>query len=305
MEDFGYQKEEDKSHISRLMKKSFMVGATVLSISCFIYVTMTAYDYVNQDESEIEVIESPEEPIKVTEEEHADIDNSEVKNNSIYDDLFGNRKESLAKNIPKIRFAPQPAFPPQAKVEKTSGQAVREQFVAKDGPANLVVDTNDSEGKPAANSASVGSQRQAQNPGQDQRIVVYNDQNKNQNKETGGTKDFLTKGKVEPQVKKTTQNISEKTAEKSKKNNRRYVRVQIAALTSKTAADDYWKKISNANSKLFSELKPYTETVDLGKRGIFYRLQVGNFSDQVSAEDFCSRYTSQSQRSRADCIVVE
>ncbi len=298
MEDFGYQKEEEKSHILRLIKKSFMLSATLLSISAFIYVTITAYDYVNQDESEIEVIESPEEPIKVIEEERADININELKNNSIYDDLFGNSKESLAKNIPKIRFAPEPAFPPQAKAERIFGQGAREQFVAKDGPANLVVDTDDSEVKKPAEQRLLS---QTNNGRQDQRIVVYSDQNK----ETGANKDFLTKGKVEPQMQRTTQNIPEKTAASNKKNSRRYVRVQIAALTSKKAADDYWKKISRANSKLFSELKPYTETVDLGKRGIFYRLQVGNFSDQVGAEDFCTRYTSQTQRNLADCIVVE
>jgi hypothetical protein len=83
------------------------------------------------------------------------------------------------------------------------------------------------------------------------------------------------------------------------------VRVQVAAMTSKEAAQDNWKKLNRLYPDLFGDFKPFIEKVDLGKRGIFYRLQVGNFFNQVEAEEFCSRYVAKAQKSRADCIVVE
>jgi hypothetical protein len=45
--------------------------------------------------------------------------------------------------------------------------------------------------------------------------------------------------------------------------------------------------------------------VSLGKRGIFYRLQIGEFFNQIEAEEFCGKYVAQTKKSRADCIVVE
>ncbi|MBU6140306.1 MAG: SPOR domain-containing protein [Proteobacteria bacterium] len=90
-----------------------------------------------------------------------------------------------------------------------------------------------------------------------------------------------------------------------KSSGKRSVKVQIAAMSSQEAALESWRKLENRNSSLFSGLKPFVEKVDLGKRGIFYRLQIGNFPDQISAETFCGRYVSQTRKSSADCIVVE
>lgn len=86
---------------------------------------------------------------------------------------------------------------------------------------------------------------------------------------------------------------------------KRIIKVQIAAMSSREAAVEQWQKLNGNYSSVFSELKPYVEKVDLGKRGIFYRLQIGDFSDQISAEKFCSRYVAQTKKSSADCIMVE
>lgn len=85
----------------------------------------------------------------------------------------------------------------------------------------------------------------------------------------------------------------------------RVIRVQIAAMTSQDSAQSYWRKISDKHPEVFDGLRPFVEEVDLGKRGIFFRLQIGNFFNQPDAENFCSRYISQTKKTRADCIVVE
>ena len=281
MEDFGYVRDENKKDLASLSKKIFLSCATLFSISCFIYITIHAYYYVyGEKNSEVETIKSPEGPIKVVEEDELAIRGEEPKiNDSIYEDIFGTNKESLAKMAPKIRISPEPAIPPK-KMAAELGESV----------PNL-----------KESDATKETQVLAKKP--QQPIIVYSDKPK----ENEGAKDLLTKGNVaaKAEVKNTAKNVSDQNLDKPKAAKRRFVRIQVAALTSKKSAEEYWQKISNSNSRLFSNLKSFTGEVNLGKKGIFYRLQIGNFSDQIAAEDFCKRYTSQLQKSKADCIVVE
>lgn len=259
MEDFGYQKDEEQSQFSSAARRVFLVSATLFSIACFIYVTISAYYFVYQDgNSNIETIKSPQGPIKVSEDEqNVGNENSMQIDRSIYEDIFGNKKETLKQENTKIRHAPTPALPPKKEVSPPT-----------------IVENNSA---PMAN--------------QEQKIVVYSDQNKKNQ-----AKDFLTKTSGEERASVTPK---EKMAKK------RAVRVQVAAMTSRDAAEEQWNKLKRLYSNLFSGLKPFTEEVNLGKRGIFYRLQIGNFYNQIEAEEFCNHYVSQAKKSRADCIVVE
>ena len=97
MEDFGYIKDEEQSKFSGTVKKAFMLGATLFSIACFIYVTINAYYFVYQDEGgEIETIKSPEGAIKVTEDlqQQASSDGSVQIDRTIYEDIFGNKNKA-------------------------------------------------------------------------------------------------------------------------------------------------------------------------------------------------------------------
>ena len=83
------------------------------------------------------------------------------------------------------------------------------------------------------------------------------------------------------------------------------IRVQISAMSSKENCEEYWKKISRLHPEIFSGTKYFIEEVDLGRRGIFFRLQIGEFFNQIDAEEFCTRFVSKAQKTRSDCIVVE
>lgn len=127
----------------------------------------------------------------------------------------------------------------------------------------------------------------------EEKIVVYSSEKKEP------TKQVLTQDIDSEKRDNTAAALKQKNKEK------RSIRVQIAAMSSNEAAKQQWARLENSYSSLFSGLKPYVEKVDLGKRGIFYRLQIGNFSDQISAEKFCNRYVAQTKKSSADCIIVE
>ncbi len=269
MEDFGYTKDDNSNNgFSIKIKKAFLIGATLFSIACFIYITISAYHFVYQDQNgDIETIKSPEEPIKVAEDDQNANSDSMKINRAIYEDIFGNKKE-LTRPSPKIQEALAPALPPKSLEENRK--------IYREGSANI------STSETKTNTAKTEGKK----------IIVYSEDKK----EETPKKDLLT-GKSSQDSRPAPQIKAE-----SKK---RYVRVQVAAMTSRSSAEEHWNKMGHLHPNLFSGLKRFIEEVDLGKRGIFYRLQIGNFFNQVDAEEFCEKYVSQTQKSRADCIIVE
>ena len=267
MEDFGYKKDEAQSKFSDISKKGFLIGATLFSIACFVYVTINASYFVYQDEnSDIEVIKAEEGPIKVVEEKPEEAAGSMQIDRTIYEDIFGNKERRKEMANPKIHSAPAPALPP--KTTEADRRLIKE-------------------------AAPTIAEPKAVAKTQDQKIVVFSDSAKKEEP----AKDLLTKTKGEGRE------VAAKPA--AAKSQKRSIRVQVAAMTSKAAADESWTKLSKLYSSLFSGLKPFVEEANLGKRGVFYRLQIGNFFNQVEAEEFCNKYVAQTKKSRGDCIVVE
>ena len=278
MEDFGYSKQQEESAASSVVKRAFLIGATLFSVACFIYVTINAYYFFSQDSNaNIETIKADADPIKVVETDHNNSDDAMKIDNSIYEDIFGNRKHTKEKEV-KIRESSSPALPPKNQVE------VAEKKSAKNN-AQFVTSTQNT----AANNKNKAGQ-----------IIVYSDAPPEKDNNV-----LLERPKAEKAAPKATPNELVSVAAKPALANKKYIRVQIAALTSKKSADEYWDRLQHLYPSLFSGLKSVVEQVDLGKRGIFYRLQIGNFFDQVRAEEFCNRYVAQTQKSKADCIVVE
>ena len=267
MEDFGYKKDETQSKFSDISKRGFLIGATLFSIACFVYVTIDAYYFVYQDEnSDIEVIKAEEGPIKVIEEKPEEAAGSMQIDRTIYEDIFGNKERRKEMANPKIHSAPAPALPPKA-------AEVDRRLIKEAAPI---------------------AQPKAVAKTQEQKIVVFSDAAKKEEP----AKDLLTNTKGEGRA------VAVKPAA-APKSQKRSIRVQVAAMTSKGAADESWVKLSKLYSGLFSGLKPFVEEADLGKRGIFYRLQIGTFFNQVEAEEFCNKYVTQTKKGRGDCIVVE
>lgn len=279
MEDFGYSKHKEESASSGLVKRAFLIGATLFSVACFLYVTINAYYFFSQDggNANIETIKAEADPIKVVESDHADAGDAMKIDNSIYEDIFGNRKRSKEKEI-KIMESSSPALPPKAHPEIAEKKSITNN-------RKFLTSTQD---QSSANKNKAGQ------------IIVYSDapQEKDNNV-------LLERPKAEKTAAKAIPSEPAAVVAKPAATGKKYIRVQIAALTSKKAADEYSDRLQNLYPGLFSGLKSFIEQVDLGKRGIFYRLQVGNFYDQVRAEEFCNRYVGQTQKSKADCIVVE
>ena len=291
MEDFGYKKDDAGGKFSDLTKRVFLIGATLFSISFFGYVTLNAYYFVYQDKnSDIEIIKAEEGPIKVLEENNIESKDALQIDRSIYEDIFGNKKESLKQDHPKIHNAPEPVLPPKA--------AEIDRRLIKSRDVMLQESVPDIDSNPEIKKAEV-KKAEPRAP-EKQKIIIYSENDKPAAgaKTPPPTQDLLTKTDGETRAVKT------KPAPPTR-SEKRAVHVQVAAMTSKIAAQEQWDKLNRHYPSLFSGLKSFTEEVNLGKRGVFYRLQIGNFYNQIEAEEFCNRYVAQTQKSKADCIVVE
>ncbi len=77
--------------------------------------------------------------------------------------------------------------------------------------------------------------------------------------------------------------------------------VQLAALKSQDGARPAWGRLQKAHTALLSERELAIQEIDLGARGIFYRVQAGYFPDRASALELCTALKARGQ----DCLVVK
>ena len=155
---------------------------------------------------------------------------------------------------------------------------------------------------------------QSKNKIEENKIIIFNQKNKDKEAKNINSKEsknlISSQGggllNINEKQGSIIKNLSQNQKNDNQKKDRpRIVRVQIAAMSSKSVAEANWQKLKTEHSKIFSKLKPFIEEINLGKKGSFYRLQVGNFFNQVEADEFCVKYINATQKNKADCIVVE
>jgi cell division septation protein DedD len=77
-------------------------------------------------------------------------------------------------------------------------------------------------------------------------------------------------------------------------------RIQLAAVKSEQAASSEWARIEKANPEL-AQLTMMPTRVDLGDKGIFYRIQAGPLADAAAADHLCAQLKQRNQ----GCIIVK
>jgi cell division septation protein DedD len=76
--------------------------------------------------------------------------------------------------------------------------------------------------------------------------------------------------------------------------------VQLAALKSQADAEKTWTQLSKQNADLLSSLKSDITQVDLGQKGIFFRLRAGPM-DEASAKNLCGQLAQR----KVGCLVAK
>jgi cell division septation protein DedD len=78
-------------------------------------------------------------------------------------------------------------------------------------------------------------------------------------------------------------------------------RLQLAAVRSPEAARQEWERLKRLHGDVLGALDYAAERVDLGERGIFYRVQAGPIADAAKAEQECAEL----KRRGVGCILVK
>ncbi|VAX04610.1 hypothetical protein MNBD_ALPHA03-999, partial [hydrothermal vent metagenome] len=76
--------------------------------------------------------------------------------------------------------------------------------------------------------------------------------------------------------------------------------VQLGAFSKKETAEQLWKNLKNDNAALLSGLSPDVMMIDLGKKGVLYRLRGGLVTSREQADNICAGLKTKKQA----CIVM-
>jgi hypothetical protein len=77
--------------------------------------------------------------------------------------------------------------------------------------------------------------------------------------------------------------------------------LQLGAVRDPQAAEREWERIKHRHADLLGGLAYATERVDLGARGVFYRIEAGPFADAERAERDCQELKHRG----VSCLLVK
>ncbi len=77
--------------------------------------------------------------------------------------------------------------------------------------------------------------------------------------------------------------------------------VQIAAVKSEARANEEWSRLKSNHTELLGDMNLILRQVDLGDRGVFFRMQTGPFPNRLMAIDMCQQLKAVDM----ECIVAE
>ncbi len=78
-------------------------------------------------------------------------------------------------------------------------------------------------------------------------------------------------------------------------------RVQLAAYRSPEVAAKRWRAVSTKHKDLLGQLNPIIQKADLGKKGLYFRLQAGPLKSRASAVSLCAAL----KKRKVSCLVVQ
>lgn len=76
-------------------------------------------------------------------------------------------------------------------------------------------------------------------------------------------------------------------------------RIQLASLKTEADARKTWKRLSGKYKDILGPLAFHLEKIDLGTKGVYYRVQAGPFTAKADAKDICTKLKAEGQQ----CLV--
>ncbi len=77
-------------------------------------------------------------------------------------------------------------------------------------------------------------------------------------------------------------------------------KIQLGAFRSEKAAEMEWLRLQGRNTDILGKLNLTVQKVDLGAKGLFFRVQAGTYATEAAARSMCAELT----RRKTPCLVV-
>ena len=113
---------------------------------------------------------------------------------------------------------------------------------------------------------------------------------------------------IDKNIKKLIVNEKEEdtiTEEDLKKQNNNFYKAQLIALKNQQQAKIFIDNTRKLYTNLLKDLNIFIVKIDLKEKGIFYRVQVGNFNTKEDASNFCKEYIKLGNKNITNCIVIK
>lgn len=113
---------------------------------------------------------------------------------------------------------------------------------------------------------------------------------------------------IDKNIKKLIVNEKEEdtiTEEDLKKQNNNFYKAQLIALKNQQQAKIFIDNTRKLYANLLKDLNIFIVKIDLKEKGIFYRVQVGNFNTKEDASNFCKEYIKLGNKNITNCIVIK
>ncbi|MDR2777292.1 MAG: SPOR domain-containing protein [Rickettsiales bacterium] len=81
-------------------------------------------------------------------------------------------------------------------------------------------------------------------------------------------------------------------------------RVQIIALRNSQQAANYVSRTKKLYGDMLKNLNVFVDELNLGEKGMFFRVQIGRFATREAAMDFCENFLKRGADGSANCILV-
>lgn len=293
MEDFGFRLQNIKntSWFKKAIKIGLVIFAVLISTILLIKLIKITVDGGSSRVENVSLIKSQVKSIKRLPETEGGlvVDNLDV---SVYDVINSNEKENINPVVKKTRQ--------DINLKETLNDGMLEQDLL----AQKMNEINESDEINVEQSKNIKTEKMKANSQKPVKTIKSNDYkqkstaniriNNNEKKSSTNVNDLKKLG-----------NNSLISNLKKKKDIKPGVRVQLLALKSKDSLIEYWEELRDKYINLFNDKNYYIEKVNLDRSGTIYRLQVGNFMDRKSAAEFCKEYTTLTNKTKLDCIIVK
>ncbi len=288
-----YIEEDEDENIGIFSKIKVFIPLIFIAIICFIsYAWYTDKFAISQNKNDIPIIKADTSPLR---EKPEDPGGMKIINRDkrVYETISGKNNENESTKSANILPAPEEPLSRQKIVGQPNSEMINHE--------NPVTGTEKEESKNTqqnSDNSNTNIIQPTEKPQEAQKQAepapAQTKPEKQNNTETPPTKTSTRKTQETENKKVTASDITDvitkkKKEEKPKKNQnaKSGYKIQLGSFRNEGDANISWKNLKKKIPDLLKNFSEYIEKVDLGEKGIFYRLQVTGFKSESEARKLC------------------